>query len=45
MLRNAVGAGRLSDFLEKKHHEDVRINIISVTREWVGVEFPEKSVT
>ena len=40
VLRNTVGAGRVSDFPEKKSYEDVRFNIISVTRGWMGVEFP-----
>ena len=26
----------------KKHYEDVRYNVISVTRGWVGVQFPGK---
>ena len=39
------GGGGLSDFLEKKSYEGVRFNVISVTRGWVGVEFPEKTVT
>ncbi len=43
MLRNAVGGGGVS-FHGKKRYEDVRFNIISVTRGWAGVEFPEKSV-
>ena len=29
----------------EKRYEDVQLNIISVTRRWVGVKFPEKSVT
>ena len=29
----------------KKHYEYIRFNVISVTREWVGVKFPEKSLT
>ena len=46
VLRNAVGGGRVSAFLEKIiNYEDVRINVISVTRAWVGIKFPEKSVT
>ena len=32
----------MSDFLEKKRYEGVRFNVISVTRGWVGVQFPEK---
>ena len=42
MLRNAVGGVRVSDFPEKKCFEDVRFKVISVTRGWVGVEFPQK---
>ena len=42
MLRNADGGGRVSDFLEKKRYEGVMFNVISVTRGWVGVQFPEK---
>ena len=40
MLRNAAGGG-VSDFLEKGY-EGVMFNVISVTRGWVGVQFPEK---
>ena len=32
----------MSAFPEKKRYEDVRFNIISVTRGWVGVKFPGK---
>ena len=32
----------MSDFLEKKRYEGVMFNVISVTRGWVGVQFPEK---
>ena len=35
-------------FTEKKRYEDVWFNVISITRgwpRWVGVNFPEKSVT
>ena len=42
MLRNAVGGGRVSDFPEKKRYEDVRFNIICVTKGWMGVGFPEQ---
>ena len=45
VLRNAVGGGRVSDFPEKKRYEEVRLNVISITRGWVSVEFPEKNVT
>ena len=40
MLRNADGGGGVSDFLEKSVTK--MFNIISVTRGWVGVQFPEK---
>ena len=36
-----MGVG-VSDFLEKKRYEGVMFNVISVTRGWVGVQFPEK---
>ena len=45
VLRKAVegrGGGNVSNFLEKTHYEDVRFNIISVTRGWVRVKFPGK---
>ena len=42
MLHNADGGGGVSDFLEKKHYEGVMFNVISVTRGWGGVQFPEK---
>ena len=38
------GAGGLR-FSGKKHYEGVRFNVISVTRGWVGVKYPGKSVT
>ena len=41
VLRNADGGGG-SDFLEKKRYEGVMFNVISITRGWVGVQFPEK---
>ena len=43
MLRNADGGG--VKFSRKKRYEGVRFNVISVTKRWVGVKFPEKSVT
>ena len=43
MLRNAVGGGGFK-FPRKMHDEGVRFNVISITRGWVGVNFPEKSV-
>ena len=42
LLRNAVVGGRLSDFAWKRRYGYVRLNIISVTRGWVGVKCPEK---
>ena len=36
-----MGVG-VSEFLEKKRYEGVMFNIISVTRRWVWVKFPEK---
>ena len=43
VLRNAVGGGvRGCQNSLKKRYEDVRFNVIRVTRGWVGVEFPEK---
>ena len=39
------GGGGVSAFPEKTHYKDVRFNVISVTWCWVGVKFPEKSVT
>ena len=44
MLRNTDGGGGVR-FSGKKRYEDVKFNVISVTRGWVGVQFPEKSVT
>ena len=38
MLRNTMG---VSNFQGKKNYEGVRFKVISVTRGWVGVEFPE----
>ena len=42
MLHNAVGGGGGSRFPRKKRYEGVRFNVISITREWVGVKFPGK---
>ena len=36
MIRNAVGGGGVG-FHGKKRYEDVRFNVISVTRGWMGV--------
>ena len=40
-----MGVGGGLRFSGKKRYEGVRFNVISVTRGWVGVQFPEKSVT
>ena len=45
VLRNAVGVGGGVSFHRKKRYEDVRFNVISVTRGWVGVKFPGKKCT
>ena len=42
MLRNADGGGGGVKFSRKKRYEGVRSNVISVTRGWVGVQFPGK---
>ena len=43
MLRNADGGGEGGvRFSRKKCYEGVMFNVISVTRGWVGVQFPEK---
>ena len=42
MLSNIDGWGGGVKFSGKKRYEDVRFNVISITREWVGVQFPEK---
>ena len=42
MLRNADGGGGGVTFSGKQHYEGVRFNVISVTRGWVGVQFPGK---
>ena len=41
MLRNADGGGGCQLF-RKKRYEGVRFDVISVTRGWVGVQFPGK---
>ena len=41
MLRNADGGGGVK-FSRKKRYEGVRINVICITRGWVGVQFPGK---
>ena len=43
MLRNADGVGGGGgNIFRKKRYEVVMFNVISVTRGWVGVQFPEK---
>ena len=42
MLRNADGGRGGVTFSRKKRYEGVRINVICVTRGWVGVQFPGK---
>ena len=43
VLRNADGVGvGVVRFSGKKRYEGVMFNVISVTRGWVGVQFPEK---
>ena len=39
VLRNTGGG---VNFSGKNRYEGVRFNVISVTRGWVGVQFPEK---
>ena len=41
VLHNADGGGGCQIF-QKKRYECVRFNVISFTRGWVGVQFPEK---
>ena len=41
MLRNADGGGGGKIF-RKKRYEGVMFNVISVTRGWVGSNFPKK---
>ena len=43
MLRNAAEGGVVSNFREKKRYVGVQFNVkYSVTRGWVGVNFPDK---
>ena len=42
MLRNADGGGGCHVFYGKKRYEGVMFNVISVSRGWVGVQFPGK---
>ena len=45
MIRNAVGGGGGGvSFHGKKRYEDVRFNVISVTRGWVGGQISRKKV-
>ena len=44
MLRNADGGGG-GHIFRKKRYEGVMFNVISVTRGWVGSNFPKNSVT
>ena len=41
VLRNADGGGGVR-FSGKKCYEGVMFNVISITRGWVGVQFPGK---
>ena len=40
MLRNAIGIGGVN-FPNKKRYEGVLFNVISITRGWLGVNFPD----
>ena len=42
VLRNADGGGGGVRFSGKKCYEGIMLNVISVTRGWVGVQFAEK---
>ena len=42
VTQHGVGGYQIS--LKKNCYKDARFNIISVTRGWVGVEFPEKHI-
>ena len=42
VLHNADGGGGCVRFSGKKRYEGVMFNVITVTRGWVGVQFPEK---
>ena len=41
MLCNADGGGG-GNIFRKKRYEGVMFNVISITKGWVGVQFPEK---
>ena len=41
MLCNAMGGGRVSNFLDKALQR-CTIHVISIMRGWVGVNFPEE---
>ena len=45
MLRNADGGGGGVHFFGENRYEDVRFNVICVTRGGWGSKFQEKSVT
>ena len=43
VISNALGRrGGVSDFPERFFYEGIRFNAISVTRGWVGVQYPGK---
>ena len=42
VLPNTDGGGEGGQIFRKKRYEGVMFNVISVTRGWVGVQFPEK---
>ena len=42
MLRNADGGARGVKFSRKKRYERVKLNVISVMRGWVGLQFSGK---
>ena len=42
MLLTLMGVGGGGKIFRKKRYEGVMFNVISVTRGWVGVQFPEK---
>ena len=44
MLRNADGGGGVK-FSGENRYKDVGFNVISVTRGWLGSNFPEKGIT
>ena len=44
VLLKTMGVG-VCQIYQIKHYEGVRFNVTSVTRGWVGVKYPEKSIT